>query len=146
VVTAIVGVAVLALVLALVVIVAIEPGPPAQEVAVAYEGAWDRLDFSSLWDLSGDELRDGLGRRAFVDAKRAAYAGHDALGHLTGAVVVEHADVGTSAASVETRLTLRDGSAARNDIELAKRAGKWVVVGYRLRGGDVRDGGRSGTG
>jgi hypothetical protein len=146
VVTAIVGIAVLALVVALVVIVAIEPGPPAEEVAVAYEGAWDRLDFSALWDLSGDELRDGLGRRAFVDAKRAAYAGHAALGHLAGAVVVEAAEVGRSVASVRTRLTLRDGSAARNDLELAKRAGKWVVVDYRLRGGDVRNGGRSGAG
>ena len=145
-VTAIVGIAVLALVIALVVIVAIETGPPAEDVAVAYEGAWDRLDFDALWDLSGDELRDGLGRKAFVDAKRAAYAGHDALGHLAGAVVVERADVGTAVASVATRLTLRDGTTARNDIELAKRAGKWVVVDYRLRGGDVRDGGRSGAG
>lgn len=143
---AIIGVAILALVIALVVIVAIEPGPPAQDVAVAYEGAWDRLDFESLWDLSGDELRDGLGRRAYVDAKRAAYAGQDALGHLAGAVLVEHADIGRSVASVDTRLTLRDGTSAQNHVELAKRAGKWVVVEYRLRGGDVRDPGRSGAG
>ena len=142
---AIVGITVLALVIALVVIVALEPGPPPQDVAIAYEGAWDRLDFDSLWDLSGDELRDGLGRKAFVDAKRTAYAGHAALGHLAGDVVIEEADVGKAVASVETRLTLRDGGSARNDIELAKRAGKWVVVDYRLRGGDVRDGGRSGS-
>ena len=145
-VVAIVGIAVLALVIALVVIVAIEPGPPPQDVAVAYEGAWDNLDFDSLWDLSGDELRDGLGRRAFVDAKRSAYAGHDALGHLAGAVVVEHAEIGKSVAAVQTRLTLRDGTTAQNHVELAKRAGKWVVVEYRLRGGDVRDPGRSGAG
>lgn len=136
---AIVGVVILALVIALVVIVAIEPGPPPQDVAVAYEGAWDRLDFASLWDLAGDELRDGLGRRAFVAAKRTAYAGHDSLGHLAGAVAVENADVGTSIASVQTRLVLRDGTVAQNQVDLAKRAGKWVVVDYRLRGGDVRD-------
>jgi len=139
VVVAIVGVAILVLVISLVVIVAIEPGPPPQDVAVAYEGAWDRLDFGSLWDLAGDELRDGLGRRAFVDAKRTAYAGHQALGHLAGAVVVEDADVRTSVASVQTRLALRDGSSAQNRIELAKRAGKWVVVEYRLGGGDAPD-------
>jgi hypothetical protein len=145
VVAAIVGIVVLALVIALVVIVALESGPPPQDVAIAYEGAWDRLDFESLWNLSGDELRDGLGRTAFVAAKRAAYAGHASLGHLAGDVVVEDADVGSAVASVQTRLTLRDGTSARNDVELAKRAGKWVVVGYRLRGGDVRDGERSGS-
>lgn len=145
-VVALVGVAILALVIALVVIVAIEPGPPPQDVAVAYEEAWDRLDFESLWNLAGDELRDGLGRRAFVDAKRAAYAGHDALGHLAGEVGVEHAAVGKSVASVQTRLALRDGTVAQNQVGLAKRAGKWVVVEYRLRGGEVRDPGRSSAG
>lgn len=136
-VTAIVGLVILALIIALVVIVAMEPGPPPQDVAIAYEEAWDRLDFEALWNLSGDELRDGLGRREFVAAKRAAYAGHAALGNLAGDVVVEQAQVGEAIASIETRLVLRDGSTARNDLELTKRAGKWMVVGYRLHGSDV---------
>jgi hypothetical protein len=152
VVTAIVGLVILALVIALVVIVAMEPGPPPQDVAIAYEEAWDRLDFEALWNLSGDELRDGLGRRDFVTAKQAAYARHASLGNLAGAVVVEQSQVGSTIASVETRLSLRDGSTARNDVELTKRAGKWLVVAYRLRGSDVpgddarESGRRSGSG
>ena len=48
---AIVGVAVLGLVIAFVVIYAKDPGPPPDDVATAYETAWDHLDFSSLWTL-----------------------------------------------------------------------------------------------
>ena len=45
-----------------------EPGPGPADVAIAYEGAWDQLDFRLLYDLSGDELRDGLRREQFVAA------------------------------------------------------------------------------
>jgi hypothetical protein len=131
--TAIVGVAVLVLVLALVIAVARDPGPPPADVALAYEDAWDRLDFEALWDLSGDELRDGLGRRDFVTAKRAAYAGQPDLGDLARDVVVEAAHERRSVAAVRTRVELRAGGAAHNEIDLAKRAGRWVVVAYDLR-------------
>ena len=69
----VVGVVVVGLCVALVVFVAADPGPSAAEVALAYEYAWDHLDFEGLWALSGDELRDGLDRPAFIEAKRAAY-------------------------------------------------------------------------
>jgi len=36
-----------------------EPGPGPSDVAIAYERAWDELDFGLLYDLSGAELRDG---------------------------------------------------------------------------------------
>ena len=36
-----------------------EDGPQPADVALAYEMAWDRLDFDTLFDLSGTELRDG---------------------------------------------------------------------------------------
>jgi hypothetical protein len=130
--TAIVGVAVLVLVVALVIAVARDPGPAPADVALAYEGAWDRLDFEALWDLSGDELRDGLGRRDFVAAKRAAYAGQPDLGDLARDVVVEAANEGRAIAAVRTRVELRAGGAAHNEIDLAQRAGRWVVVGYDL--------------
>ena len=57
------------------VVFAKEPGPGPADVAIAYEGAWDHLDFDLLYDLSGDELRDGLRRDRFIAAKKAAYSG-----------------------------------------------------------------------
>ena len=57
---------------ALVVLVSADPGPSPVDVALAYEQAWDHLDFEGLWSLSGDELRDGLRRPEFVAAKNAA--------------------------------------------------------------------------
>ena len=42
---------------------------------MAYEHAWDRLDFSTLWNLSGPNLRDGRTRDQFVRDKLAAYHG-----------------------------------------------------------------------
>jgi F420-dependent oxidoreductase-like protein len=47
--TAIIAALVIALALALVVAVARDQGPPVDDVALAYELAWDRLDFDSLW-------------------------------------------------------------------------------------------------
>ena len=67
---AIVGIVILALMLAVVVAIAKDRGPGPGDAAVAYELAWDRLDFESLFTLSGAELRDGLDRHGFVAAKR----------------------------------------------------------------------------
>ena len=47
-----------------------EPGPAAVDVALAYERAWDELDFNLLYDLSGPGLRDGLRRDQFIAALR----------------------------------------------------------------------------
>jgi hypothetical protein len=129
----IVAVVILALALAFVVLVATDPGPSPQDVALAYEHAWDHFDFVSLWTLSGDELRDGLRREEYVATKTAAYADQRALGNLARDVVVEDARVGRTIASVQTRVDLHDGGVARNGLQLVKRAGRWVVVEYRLR-------------
>ena len=131
-VTATVGVAIFALIVALVIAVAKDPGPSADDVAVAYERAWDGLDFDALWSLSGDELRDGMGRKPFIAAKRQAYAGQVALSGLAESVTVERLETGPEVAIVNTKVGLRDGGAAHNEIELAQRAGRWVVVAYRL--------------
>ena len=130
---AVVSVLVVALALALVVAIAGDPGPPPQDVALAYELAWDQFDFASLWTLSGDELRDGLRRDEFVAVKNAAYADKRALGHLAREITVEDARVGQTISSVQTRVDLHDGGVARNEVHMVKRAGRWVVVEYRLR-------------
>src|SRR5436305_9037106 len=68
-----------------------EPGPGPADVAIAYERAWDDLDFDLLYELSGDEMRDGMRKPRFVAAKKAAYAGkHSRLGahvHVDNVVV-----------------------------------------------------------
>ena len=100
------------------------------------EDAWDRLDFEALWALSGDELRDGMGRRDFVAAKRAAYQRQPELENLAAHVAVEHLDAGRHAAIVRTRVDVRGGGVTHNELQLAHRAGRWVVVAYHLLGPD----------
>jgi hypothetical protein len=130
--TAIIGGIVFVLVVCFVVAVARDPGPPPDDVAVAYENAWDRLDFDALWTLSGDELRDGMNRKDFVAAKRAAYAAQPPLGDLAADVVVERFETGKQVAVAVTRVSLRDGGVARNEVQLEQRSGRWVVVSYQL--------------
>jgi hypothetical protein len=129
---AVVGFIVLALCVALIVAVARDPGPRPDEVALAYELAWDRLDFDSLWTLSGIELHDGLDRDKFIAAKRSAYAARPELDRLARDVAIEDVAGGMSYASVRTSVVLRDGESVHNQIHLAKRGGKWLVVGYQL--------------
>ena len=133
-VTAIVGGVILALCLALVVAIARDRGPGPGETAVAYELAWDRLDFDVLWTLSGGELRDGLDRREFVAAKRAAYEQQRALSGLAEHVAIEDAAVTSSGdvAVVTTRVELRDGTTVHNVVQLVRRNARWQVVAYRL--------------
>jgi hypothetical protein len=123
-----------ALAIALVVIVALDPGPTPSDVAIAYEEAWDRLDFDTLWTLSGIELRDHRTRADFLQAKGDAYTGRSALAELANQVEVDEELVGSELAVVHTRLRLRDGASVRNQVELAFRDGTWKVIGYRLEG------------
>jgi len=132
VISGIIAFVVLALIIALVVMVARDPGPPPEDVAVAYEDAWDRLDFEALWTLSGDELHDGLRHKEFLAAKQAAYANQPGLGGLAQDVRVEHVEAGKQVAVVHTCVSLLDGGAAHNAIQLESRGGRWVVVGYDL--------------
>ena len=129
---AVVGVAILLLCLALVIAVILDPGPRPDEVALAYELAWDHLDFESLWTLSGTELHDGLDRDAFIAAKRAAYASRPELGRLASAVTIADVAASSDDAAVRTAVVLRDGESVHNRIQLAKRGGRWLVVGYEL--------------
>jgi hypothetical protein len=111
---------------------AFEKPPAPGDVAIAYETAWDHLDFSMLFDLSGAELRDGMRRDAFIAAKRAAYGAHGHHGRLAARIEVETAVAGNETALVVTRVVTDDG-AVRNNVLLERRAGSWAVVGYNLR-------------
>ena len=123
---------ILVLLIALVVAIARDRGPGPGDTAVAYEFAWDRLDFESLFTLSGAELRDGLDRRGFVAAKRSAYDQQPGLGGLVERVGIDQVvSVGDAAVAI-TSVELHDGSEVHNRVELARRNARWQVVGYRL--------------
>jgi hypothetical protein len=129
---AVVGVVVFALAIAVIVVIAKDRGPGPGEVAAAYELAWDRLDFESLYTLSGPELRDGLDRRGFIAAKRAAYAQQHELGHLVERVGIDQVATGRDAAVAITVVELHEEGVVHNRVEMARRNGRWLVVAYRL--------------
>jgi hypothetical protein len=109
-----------------------EPGPAAVDVAIAYERAWDELDFNLLYDLSGPGLRDGLRRDQFIAAKRAAYARPESRVPLGAEITVETSVAGHQTALVVTRV-VAGGSPVRNNVMLEHTANGWVVIGYSLR-------------
>jgi hypothetical protein len=123
---------VIVLCLALVVAVAVDAGPPPGEVALAYELAWDRLDFDTLWLLSAPELRDHRTREEFVRAKRDAYAERRALAGLASDVALEEIVAGRDAATARTRVQLNDGTVVHNQVQLVKHTGRWLVCAYDL--------------
>jgi hypothetical protein len=109
----------------------VHESPPAPaDVAIAYETAWDHLDFSMLFDLSGSELRDGMRRESFIAAKRAAY--DNTHGRLGANIEVDTAVTGHDTSLVVTRVSTPSGS-VRNNVLLERRGGTWIVVGYNLR-------------
>ena len=113
--------------------IAHETGPGAPDVAIGYERAWDELNFGLLWDLSGEELREGLRRDQFIEVKRAAYA-NAARGRVADRIDVDTFVEGNQSALVVTRVTA-EGASVRNDVLLERRANGWTVVGYSLRPG-----------
>jgi hypothetical protein len=131
--TAVVGLALVALVIAVVIVVAREPGPPPSEVALAYELAWDRLDFETLWALSGHELHDGLPKHEFIAAKQAAYRGRPELRGIAADVVIEQVAASDTTAVARTRVASQDGATVRNEVRMDHRDGRWVVIAYELR-------------
>jgi hypothetical protein len=108
-----------------------ESPPSPADVAIGYERAWDLLDFSMLFDLSGAELRDGMRRDAFIAAKRKAYGEHEHT-QLGAQIEVDTAVTGHDTSLVVTRVSTPEGS-VRNNVLLERRGGSWVVVGYNLR-------------
>jgi len=114
-----------------------EPGPGPADVAIAYEGAWDDLDFDLLYDLSGEELRDGMRRERFVAAKRAAYEKSAVSSRLGARVSIETSVTGHQTALVVTRVETAEGI-VHDNVMLEKRSNGWVVVSYSLRPDEQR--------
>ncbi|HEX6310614.1 MAG TPA: hypothetical protein VF152_03225 [Acidimicrobiia bacterium] len=140
---AVVVTAIVVLCIALVVAVARDQGPAPGEVATAYELAWDRLDFETLWALSGPELRDGRSKHDFITAKQAAYDRNPGLAGLASDVVLEEVLAGKEVAVVRTRVELRQGAPVHNELRLARRDQHWEVVAYELHGSPSARQGRS---
>ena len=115
--------------------IAHEKGPGAPDVAIGYERAWDELNFGLLWDLSGEELRDGLRRDQFIEAKRAAYAKAEPRGRLAERIEVDTFVEGNQSALVVTRVSRRGHRACATTCcsSAARTAGP--SSGYSLRPG-----------
>jgi hypothetical protein len=129
-----VAVAVVAVGLTLLVLLARHRGPAPEDVAVAYELAWDRLDFATVWDLSSAGLRDGRSKARFVADKRGAYAAEGTLRDLVRVVRPERVEVHGPTARVLTRLELRTGESVTDEVLLERDGDAWRVTGYRLSG------------
>jgi len=107
------------------------PGPA--DTAVAYEHAWDRLDFSTLWNLSGPGLRDGRTRDQFVRDKLAAYRGESrGLAGLVRSVEPERVDVNGPVARVLARLELHSGESVVDELLLERIGPAWHVTAYHI--------------
>ena len=116
-------------------------GPSPADTAVAYEHAWDRLDFATLWNLSGPNLRDGRTRDHFVRDKAAAYRqeGHGLAG-LVRSVQPEKVDVNGPVARVLARLELHSGESVVDEMLLERIGPAWHVTAYHISTGDPRTG------
>ena len=116
-------------------------GPGPADTAIAYEHAWDRLDFATLWNLSGPNLRDGRTRDQFVRDKAAAYQheGHGLAG-LVRSVQPEKVDVNGPVARVLARLELHSGETVVDEMLLERIGPAWQVTAYHISTGDPRTG------
>jgi len=123
----------------LVVAVAKAGSPSPADTAVAYEHAWDRLDFSTLWSLSGPGLRDGRTRDQFVRDKLSAYQGESpGLAGLVRSVRPERVDVNGPVARVLARLDLHSGESVVDEMLLERIGPAWHVTAYHISSGDPR--------
>jgi hypothetical protein len=109
------------------------------DTAVAYEHAWDRLDFSTLWSLSGPNLRDGRTKDQFVRDKLAAYHGESpGLAGLVRSVKPETVDINGPVARVLARLQLHSGESVVDEMLLERIGPAWHVTAYHISSGDPR--------
>lgn len=115
--------------------------PSPADTAVAFEHAWDHLDFVTLWNLSGPGLRDGRTRDQFVRDKVAAYAQEGkGLAGLVRTVRPEKIDVNGPVARVLARLELHSGESVVDEMLLERIGPSWHVTAYHISTGDPRTG------
>jgi hypothetical protein len=113
--------------------------PSPADTAVAYEHAWDRLDFATLWNLSGPGLRDGRTRDQFVRDKTAVYEGEGpGLAGLVRSVEPQQVDVNGPVARVMARLQLHSGETVVDEMLLERIGPTWHVTAYHLASGHPR--------
>ena len=113
--------------------------PSPADTAVAYEHAWDRLDFATLWNLSGPGLRDGRTRDQFVRDKTAAYEGEGSgLSGLVRSVEPEQVDVNGPVARVLARLQLHSGDTVVDEMLLERIGPAWHITAYHISTGGPR--------
>ena len=124
--------AVLLVAVGLVVLMASPRDPGPADVAVAYEQAWDRLDFATLWALSSPRLRDGRSKTRFIRDKQEAYRTEGGLRHLIRAIRPERVEVNGPTARVLARLELRDGQEVVDEMLLERDGSDWRVTAYHL--------------
>ncbi len=116
-------------------------GPGPADTAVAYEYAWDRLDFATLWNLSGPNQRDGRTRDQFIRDKAAAYRQEaHGLAGLVRSVHPEKVDVNGPVARVLARLDLHSGESVVDEMLLERIGPAWHVTAYHISTGDPRTG------
>lgn len=109
-----------------------DPGPDPAEMAVSYELAWDRLDFSTLWQLSAPSLRNGRTRDRFLADQRAAYSVGREWRNLVLRAIPDEVEVAGESARVLVRLALRSGQAVVDEVLLERAGGPWRVASCRL--------------
>lgn len=125
-------VAIVVLAIAMTVFVGFERGPAPADVAVAYELAWQRRDYSTLFDLSAKELRDGMARDEFVASKRAGDAKTPARLDSEQSDRSDRITVEEVVAATDAALVVTECSGLRHRVVCERRQGRWTVVGYGL--------------
>jgi hypothetical protein len=129
----IIGAGVVVVSIGLLVAVGRAEGPGPADTAVAYERAWDRLDFATLWNLSSPTLRDGRSQAQFVRDKEAAYRSEEGgLARLVQSVRPERVERKGPVARVLTRLELHDGQSVVDEMLLERNGVSWQVTAYHL--------------
>ena len=128
----ILGILTLVVCTALVMSVGTAEGPGPADTAVAYEQAWDRLDFATLWTLSSPRQRDGRNRAQFVRDKQDAYRAEAPLTRLVRSVRPETVEINGPVARVFTRLELADGETMLDEMLLERIGGQWLVTAYHI--------------
>lgn len=128
------------LIASLILIIAVEPGTSPSDLAIAYELAWDRLDFATIWSLSDPSMRDGRSRREFVSGKQSENAQGVYPINLVASANVDEVAVSGEVAVAITSLSLLPTAGApsasmgqrQNEIRMARRMGRWEVTSYLL--------------
>ena len=130
--TAVVGIIVLALAVAVVVVIAKDrgPGPVRSRWPTSWRGTASTSSRSTR--SRGRSCATASTGAAFIAAKRSAYAQQHELGGLVDRVGVDQVANRRDAAVAITAVELHDHAVVHNRVEMARRNGRWQVVAYRL--------------